>query len=139
MCCTVMCKTLIMCLSTNTIPYFTDCEPLVTFKNCKHHMSLFISRSISQLISCFILMNIFSIFLVESVYPWMYSVFRHRIYTVQLCSHLCMADAERFFAMRKCITAVLHIHHTLKAVYSLATKHSEWTKETERAWTNKIN
>ncbi len=80
------------------IPNFMNRKPSVTFENCEHHMSHFISRSLVLSTTSFIVVNVFSL-LVESVYPQMYSVFKRHI-----CCHLCVANTGRFSAMRKWTT-----------------------------------
>ncbi len=66
------------------IPNFTNCEHLVTFEKCEHHMSHFISRSVARSTISFIIVNVFPLLLMESVYPQTYCAFRHNIYTIHI-------------------------------------------------------
>ncbi len=60
---------------------FTNFEPSITFEHCEYCTSCFISLSIIQSTTSFIVVNIFLLLLVESVYPWIYHAFRYQIYT----------------------------------------------------------
>ncbi len=66
------------------IPNFTNYEPLVTFENCKHHTSNFINWSITWSTISFIVLDVFSLLLLQSVYPQTYGAFGHDVYTVQM-------------------------------------------------------
>ncbi len=85
------------------IPNFTNCKPSITFENYEHPH--FISQSIVQPATSFIVVNVFLLLLAESVYHecTVCSGIMFTPYT--FCSRLFMVDAERFSAVRKCITA----------------------------------
>ncbi len=75
--CIVMWETLVFFYQQ--IPNFTMYESSVTFENYEHHTSCFINRSVAQSATSFIVVNVFPLLLVNSVFPRTYSAFRYHI------------------------------------------------------------
>ncbi len=95
-------KSVMLATLYQLISNFTNHEPSVMFENCEHCMSRFVKASLNQPLLSSLWMFSYSLWNLRTHKCTVHSSITFTLYT--FCDCWCMVNAERFSAVRKCIT-----------------------------------